>query len=126
MSWSWELLVAHREEGSPCTRDVWGGMLAHGGRLFLFGGATVRYGPARAPGDLSTLGTLNDLWTYDPGTHRWELLESHDGSKDYTPSAVRPGYGGVGGLRLPLRGTGLGQRAEGRGAPRCVQRSVAG
>jgi len=90
MSWSWELLVAHGEEEAPCPRDVWGGMLAHGGRLFLFGGATARYGPARAPGDLSTLGTLNDLWTYDPEHNRWTQLEGDDGSSGFSISAGRP------------------------------------
>ena len=64
----WQMLHENRgveNRAVPSPRDAWGGMLAYQGSLLLFGGATTKYGPATRPGDLTSLGTLNDLWRYD-------------------------------------------------------------
>ena len=91
-AWKWEMLHAHRDmhEAIPCPRDIWGGMLAYNGCLFVFGGAFLKYGPAKTHGDLTTLGTLNDLWRYDPAAATWTQLEEDDGSSGFSPSADRP------------------------------------
>jgi len=65
-------------------------MLAHGQSLYLFGGATTKHGPATRPGDLTTLGTLNDLWRYDLATSAWDCLEPDSDECGFQPGAARP------------------------------------
>ena len=65
-------------------------MLAHGGRFYLFGGLTDRYGRPTRAGDMSTLGTLNDLWAFDPVQREWENLEPDDDVHGFDASAQRP------------------------------------
>ena len=92
-TWKWEMLHPHQEdthEAIPCARDIWNGMLAYDGSLYVFGGATLKYGPAKTHGDLTTLGTLDDLWRYDPATAAWTQLEEDDGRSGFSPSVDRP------------------------------------
>ena len=74
----------------PCTRKLttW---LPVNGRLYLFGGSSVR-GPGK--GAIK----LNDLWAYDPKTASWELIEPDDGrASGITVDGHRPaGSGGMG------------------------------
>ena len=74
----------------PCTRKLttW---LPVNGRLYLFGGSSVR-GPGK--GAIK----LNDLWAYDTKTASWELLEPDDGrASGIAADGHRPaGYGGMG------------------------------
>ncbi len=91
--WHWEMLHPHQEnepETVPCARDIWGGMLAYDACLYVFGGLHTKYGPAQAPGDLSTVGTLNDLWRYDVTRGAWDMLEADDGTSGFSDSADRP------------------------------------
>ena len=90
--WRWELLQPHDDHrrNGPGPRDIWNGVLSHEGSLYVFGGATARYGPATKEGDLTTLGTLNDLWQYDPRSGVWEPVEEDDGRSGYSGSDRRP------------------------------------
>jgi N-acetylneuraminic acid mutarotase len=65
-------------------------MLAYDGRAYLFGGTTTMYGQAKGPGDLTVLGSMNDLWRYDMDGEDWMRLEDHDGRVGFTPSDPRP------------------------------------
>ena len=109
-SWRWKLLVANspkQDVNVPIARDPWNGMLAHDGSLYLFGGAFPKYGPPKGPGDLKTLGVLNDLWQFDlqhgaalqaveadnksaPRENHWHQIEADDGRAVFEPSAKRP------------------------------------
>jgi N-acetylneuraminic acid mutarotase len=64
-------------------------MLAHGGRFYLFGGLSDRYGRPKHAGDMSTLGTLNDLWVFDPAAGEWENLEPDDDAHGLEPVGDR-------------------------------------
>ena len=61
------------------------------GRLYLFGGSSV-LGPGKR--EIK----LNDLWTYDPKTAAWELIEPDDGrASGIAVDGHRPaGSGGMG------------------------------
>jgi len=91
-NWSWKQLVPHSPGSTtiPVPRDPWNGMLAYKQSLYLFGGVYPRYGPPSGPGDLRTMGSLNDLWRFDLGTGRWHELEADNGQADFDPSAKRP------------------------------------
>ena len=109
-SWRWKLLTPHRTQqgnGVPVARDPWNGLLAHDESLYLFGGAFPKYGSPAGPGDLKTLGVLNDLWRFDlrrgadsesaspnqkpsSGENCWKLLEADNGRAVFEPSAKRP------------------------------------
>lgn len=65
-------------------------MLAYHGRIFMFGGGTLRYGASSGQGNKSTLGALNDLWAYDPSVGKWTRLEENDGAAGFDISAERP------------------------------------
>ena len=65
-------------------------MLAYRGRIFMFGGGTLRYGASSGQGNKSTLGALNDLWAYDPSAERWTLVEENDGATGFHISADCP------------------------------------
>lgn len=94
----WSQLTPHcrspLRHPQPLPRDVWGGMLAFRDRLLVFGGATLMYGPAERTGDLTTLGTLNDLWEYDPVRKQWTEVQAHidDGSIDRPRGRVLPAW----------------------------------
>ena len=90
--WSWRQLVPHSEKSDriPVPRDPWNGMLSYKNSLYLFGGAFPRYGPPGGPGDLTTLGGLNDLWQFDVTAGRWNQVEADDGLANFDPAAKRP------------------------------------
>ena len=74
----------------PSAREAPGAMLAYRGRIFMFGGGTLRYGASSGQGNKSTLGALNDLWAYDPSAERWTLVEENDGATGFHISADCP------------------------------------
>ena len=87
------VILLHPETDSsqvPCPRDIWNGMVSHDGALYMFGGATTKYGPATKEGDLGTLGTLNDLWRYSPHQDSWELVEEDNGRAGCSETDMRP------------------------------------
>ena len=63
-----------------------------GDHLYLFGGF--------AEGKGSTP-SLNDLWQYDLRAGRWDCLYPHNGAKDYSAGAERPGV-----RRIPVMTVG--------------------
>jgi len=77
-------------DARPCTRKLtaW---LPVNGRLYLFGGSSVQ-----GPGKREI--KLNDLWTCDPKTATWELIEPDDGrASGIAVDGHRPaGSGGMG------------------------------
>jgi N-acetylneuraminic acid mutarotase len=93
----WRQIQPHGGGGStsaarrPCGRDIWGNSFAHGGALYLFGGAWERYGRSEHWRDHGKLGVGNDLWRFDPVEGAWALLEEDDWSLDFGPRAARPG-----------------------------------
>ncbi len=74
----------------PCAREAPGAMLSYRGRVYMFGGGTLRYGASSGQGNKSTLGGLNDVWVYDPSVEKWDLLEENDGAAGFDVSADRP------------------------------------
>ena len=92
-SWKWELLSAHRGKSDaavPIARDPWNSMLSYRRGLYLFGGAYPKFGPPRGPGDLTSLGVANDLWRFDLGSKRWQLLEEDNGQALFDSKSARP------------------------------------
>ena len=92
-AWSWELQSPHRDNpagNAPLPRDPWNALLGFDGVLYLFGGVFPKYGPPRGPGDLTTMGSLNDLWRFDPAGATWACLHQDDGQADFDPRADRP------------------------------------
>ena len=85
-------------DASPCTRKLttW---LPSSGRLYLFGGSSVQ-----GPGQREI--KLNDLWSYDLKTARWELMEPDDGQ---AVSIVADGHrpAGSGGMGAAVLGDSL-------------------
>lgn len=91
--WTWKQLSANvsgDEQQQPVARDPWNGMLAFQRHLYLFGGAFPKYGPPKQVADLTTLGTLNDLWQYDTQTAHWNRVQSDDGTSGFDGSSQRP------------------------------------
>lgn len=91
--WNWELLVPHNKNGGdsqPLPRDPWNALLAYEDALYLFGGVYPKYGPSQSPGDLSTMGSLNDLWRFGIRDGSWTLLQPDNGSALFDESDVRP------------------------------------
>ena len=85
MPFSWQLIHPHLDaDGAvPCPREAPTGILPYQGRLYMFGGGTLKYGASSAQGNKATLGTLNDLWIYEPKSDRWELMEPDDGLEGF-------------------------------------------
>ena len=85
-------------DARPCTRKLttW---LPVNGKLYLFGGSSVQ-----GPGKREI--KLNDLWSYDPKTARWELIEPDDGR---AVSIVAEGHrsAGSGGMGAAVLGESL-------------------
>ncbi len=89
----WRMCHPHVEstDGNvPCAREAPGAMLSFRGRVYMFGGGTLRYGASAGQGNKSTLGGLNDMWAYDPATEEWDLLEENDGATGFDVLADRP------------------------------------
>ncbi|MCY3766521.1 MAG: hypothetical protein OXH06_13975 [Gemmatimonadetes bacterium] len=74
----------------PCAREAPGALLPYRGRIYMFGGGTLRYGASSGQGNKSTLGALNDLWVFDPSFDAWNLLEANDGAAGFDVPAERP------------------------------------
>ncbi len=92
-TFQWRLLhpdVASTDGRVPCAREAPGAMLSYRGRVYMFGGGTLRYGASSGQGNKSTLGGLNDVWAYDPAAGRWDQLEENDGATGFDVSADRP------------------------------------
>ncbi len=92
-TFKWRLCLPEVESTDvevPCAREAPGAMLAYHGRIFMFGGGTLRYGASSGQGNKSTLGALNDLWAYDPSVRKWTRLEENDGAAGFDISADRP------------------------------------
>ncbi len=93
--------------------------LAHtviGHQMYMFGGF--------AGGESEWHPQLNDLWRYDLQANRWDCLYTHNGAKDYSHKADRPGVKRIpvmassngyaylfGGLDLATGPTGMGPLA---------------
>ncbi|MDE3001361.1 MAG: hypothetical protein OXU79_19975 [Gemmatimonadota bacterium] len=74
----------------PCAREAPGVLLPYRGRIYMFGGGTLKYGASSGQGNKSTLGALNDLWLYDPSVEEWNLLEANDGAAGFDAASDRP------------------------------------
>ena len=89
----WQLLSPHTEVLSadyPCPREAPTCILPYRDQLYMFGGGTLKYGASVTQGNKATLGSLNDLWRYDPAQARWTMLEPDDGLQGFSASARRP------------------------------------
>ena len=97
-TFQWQLRHPDTEPATdrfPCARVAYGGILTYRNQLYMFGG----FGPKGdfLPEEVNGP-QLNDLWCFDLTLREWQCIQAHDGSKDYTDRAGRPGVRRIPGM----------------------------